>query len=105
MKNNQIENVIIRLLHSFILEKVNQYKEPKRKGTPKGDMIGLCKNKYHAALLCMIPKFKIIDIAQSLNINYQTFRVWRSQSIFQECIKKHTEEFCNRLNYGKQAQL
>ena len=38
----------------FIEEKYAAYREPKRKGTPKGDPIGLSKKKYLAALMMLL---------------------------------------------------
>ena len=47
----QIEDATLFLLHRFIEEKLNAYVEPVRAGTPKGELIGFMRPKYHAALL------------------------------------------------------
>ena len=38
-------------LGGFLQHKLREYVEPSRAGTPKGEPVGLSKQKYHAALL------------------------------------------------------
>ncbi len=82
----------ITILERFIKEKYLSYIEPQRKGTPKGDPIGLSKQKYHAALLMMTRK-KSKDTARIVGVSYQMLRKWKTEKIFKENATKLCKEF------------
>lgn len=91
MRQNDPETMF---LDSFILEKLSEYQEPIRKGTPKGDPIGFSKKKYHTVLLT-VAGFKRKEISRFLNIKPGTLRSWMVEDNFINCCSEHFIEFCN----------
>jgi hypothetical protein len=80
------------LLQKFIKEKLIGYIEPARKGTAKGDPIGLSKVKYEAGL-CMLTRMTYKEIAEYLNISHGIVLKWRTEKLFMSTLDKHTNEF------------
>lgn len=80
------------LLAKFITEKIFNYVEPERKGTPKGQPIGFPRAKYKAALWMMtnIPRK---EIAKNVGTSYEVLRKWIPQRSFQIQVIKNCEEF------------
>ena len=64
------------LLEGFINRRVQDYQEPERKGTPKGDPVGFSRAKFHGALLYRLTNRKQKDLASYLNVSYGLFRQW-----------------------------
>lgn len=86
------------LLRSYMKEKVDHYAEPARKGTPKGEPIGLSRAKYEASLLCLYDLKARHDeglkaVAKTLKISYGLLRKWRTEEAFKKAIEEHIEEF------------
>jgi hypothetical protein len=79
-------------LEKFINEKLNNYVEPQRKGTPRGEPIGFSKQKYQATLLLMAD-MKQQDIAELIGVSYGLLRRWRTEKKFLEMTKKHCNEY------------
>ena len=80
------------LLKEFIGSKLDEYDEPKREGTPKGDAIGFSRKKYCASLTSLynIGNKQIAGLCKSTD---GTVRVWKTQDDFKEMVQKHQEEF------------
>ncbi len=84
------------LLWLFIYEKYDDYLEPQRKGTPKGEPIGLSKNKYSASLW-MLAKYKFREIADKHNVSLKLVTKWSAEPLFKSAVANHCEEFCHRF--------
>lgn len=80
------------LLKKFIREKLKNYVEPERRGTPKGDSIGLSKVKYEATLL-MLTSAPYKEIAKFLNISHGLVLKWRTEPSFKATLDEHQTEF------------
>jgi hypothetical protein len=70
------------LLFTFIKEKIRDYREPTRKGTPKGEPIGFSKKKYALALIGISNAPLKISATLSL-VDYQVLRKWNTEKDFQ----------------------
>lgn len=87
------DKIIIKtVLHDFIDSKVNEYVEPCRQGTPKGDPIGFSRKKY-IATLGMLTNQKLIDMAKSIGVSYGLLRKWTTEQEFKDMVAKHYDEF------------
>jgi hypothetical protein len=82
----------INLLTDFISRKLSQYVEPERAGTPKGELIGLSKKKYHASLLCLT-SCSLKEIAFKVKMPYASVRRWNTEETFTKQIRKNIDEF------------
>jgi hypothetical protein len=87
-----ITYVMETLLQKFIKEKLINYIEPSRKGTAKGEPIGLSKVKYEAGLF-MLTRMTYKEIAERLNISHGIVLKWRTEALFMSTLDKHTNEF------------
>lgn len=83
-------------LDSFFMEKIKNYQEPQRKGTPKGEPIGLSTQKYYAALL-MLKDVPIKELSKSVRVSYGLLRKWRTEKPFKEQIAQLESVFMNEL--------
>lgn len=79
-------------LEKFITDKTKSYVEPSRIGVRKGDVIGLSRAKYKAALY-MLYRNSVQEIASELGISYGLLRKWRTEKLFIEVSNKHLLEF------------
>jgi hypothetical protein len=84
------------LLETFIREKLDTYKEPVRRGLPKGSPIGFTYAKYKASLLFLTNNSQT-DIAHGSGSPLGTIRVWRTQEEFLNQIEKNRWEFAHRF--------
>ena len=57
------------LLGDFIKQKIDQHCEPQRKGTPKGEQIGLSDKKF-VAVLNLLYNNKLKDIAADSSVSF-----------------------------------
>lgn len=87
------------LLQKFINEKIDNYVEPERKGTPKGDPIGFSKVKYEASL-AMLYNYSQKWIAENLGVSYGLLRKWNTEENFKKLIENHMAEFA-RLYHNR----
>src|SRR5262249_44447716 len=81
-----------RQLSKFAKEKVANYDEPTRKGTPKGEPVGFSLKKYRASLLTLTNK-SIEDQAKEIGVSYAVLRKWRSEQDFKDLVSRHEHEF------------
>src|SRR4030042_1763782 len=80
------------LLLRFIKEKRESYVEPSRKGTPRGEIIGLSLEKYMASLF-MLTSMNLKRINERSKVSYGLIRKWRTETPFKGQIEKHIMEF------------
>lgn len=93
---NSEKSVAKSFLDSFFMEKIKNYQEPQRKGTPKGEPIGLSAQKYYAALL-MLKDVPIKELSKSVRASYGLLRKWRTEKPFKEQITQIESDFMNEL--------
>ena len=91
-----------KLLPRFIDEKLANYVEPSRKGTPKGEPVGFSKAKYRASLEALrekvLPETNDLSTeAKRLRVPYGVLRKWRSEPQFKELVAQHEKEFVRQL--------
>ncbi len=84
------------LLEKFIQEKLKGYTEPQRKGTPKGQQIGLSRQKYLASLL-MLTNIQQKEIADWIGVSFALIRKWNTEQIFKEEVERHSRDFVESL--------
>jgi hypothetical protein len=80
------------LLMQFVNERASQYVPVHRKGTPRGEPIGLSFQKYLAACL-HLQNMPLRDIAKTARVSYGLLRKWRTESSFLKTIEHHALEF------------
>jgi hypothetical protein len=81
------------LLERFIRERVEAYVEPSRRGTPRGEPIGLSKVKYQAAVLIAVTSKPLFEIAREVSVSYGLVRKWGTETTFQKVIHQLQIEF------------
>lgn len=72
------------------------YREPTRKGIPKGERIGFSKTKFRATLWSLT-SIEIKKQAEILNVSYGVLRKWRTEEQFAWQVKLHTQSFIRSL--------
>lgn len=80
------------LLQAFISHKRESYTEPSRSGTPKGEPIGLSKQKHYAALLMML-NIPQEEIAKQAGVSYGLLRKWNTEPLFKATVEQHFMDF------------
>lgn len=80
------------VLEKFIHEKIIDYKEPQRRGTPRGKPIGFSNVKYLSSLY-MMTNLKQKDIAKKVGVSYGLLRKWNTHKDFKDLVNMHCEEF------------
>lgn len=80
------------ILTDYINRETSRYKEPSRKGTPKGEKVGLSRRK-HEASLWLLSNIWIKDCAENLAIPYGVLRVWRTKKDFKDAIQQNIQGF------------
>lgn len=85
---------VIQDIKAWIEIELNDYQEPTRTGTAKGEPIGLSRKKFEAALwMVLFPQvFRLKDIAERVGVSNGVLRVWRTQDDF----KRVTEDAAHR---------
>jgi len=71
------------LLIRFVRQQTSGYREPERKGTPKGEVIGFSLRKYKS-ILFSLTLLDIQEIAKLAGVSYGLLRVWRTESEYQK---------------------
>jgi len=92
MKSTFFKEFPPTLLRDFISQRLDQYVEPSRAGTPRGEPIGFTKAKY-AATLCGLCDMKQKDIASALGVSHGLLRKWHTEDAFLKMIDNHCESF------------
>lgn len=81
------------LLTSFIEQRIREYVEPSKEGTPKGHRVGFSKPKFHASLLSALTSLKEKDIARQLKLSYGLLRKWHVEPDFKQILSAHIRDF------------
>lgn len=71
------------LFSEFASDRVREYREPQKVGTPKGYEIGFSRSKYEATIWSLL-NAPLRDIAKKLGISYGVLRKWRTEKKFLE---------------------
>jgi hypothetical protein len=81
------------------------YVEPSRAGTPKGESIGLSRNKFRTALLMVlygVLGLNLKEIAQIAGVSSGLIRLWRTESVFKKAVQlasdRFAEQFANTID-------
>jgi hypothetical protein len=87
-----------KLLARFIEDKLANYVEPTKKGTPKGEPVGFSRTKYKATLYTLRQRVLsdgegLEAQASKLNVSYGLLRKWRSEERFVDLVSQHEKEF------------
>jgi hypothetical protein len=80
------------LLGKFIAEKINNYFEPTRRGTPRGESIGFSAKK-HLSTLLSLKLSPLKKMAQAVGVSPSLLGKWRTEEDFKDLIEKHCVEF------------
>lgn len=94
------------LLDAFMLQTLKDYKEPERKGTPKGQPIGFSLKKHDAALLSL-KKIPLKQQSEMLNMSHGLLRKWRTEGPFRKKITELEAYFISNLidHLGNRGEL
>jgi hypothetical protein len=88
------------LLVNFINSKAASYVQPSRKGTARGDPVGMKEKKYLATLLALTT-LRVKDQARELKIPEKLLSKWRTEKPFDNQFIDHVVEFdrifCNHV--------
>jgi hypothetical protein len=98
MERYEFSEIVRGLLYRFIKIKMAGYAEPTRKGTPKGEPIGMSRKKFHAALLCLT-NIPLVEIAGLVGTSHNMIRVWRTELAFKKKVEDLSEEFENSITF------
>lgn len=79
----------IDFVKTFAQGIVDNYEEPTRAGTKKGDCIGFSKKKFYVGLLCVLyPNcLRLKEIARMAGVSEKVLLTWRTQKDFQELME------------------
>ena len=80
------------LLCRWMAKKLNEYSEPQREGTPKGETIGFGDKKYKAVLSSLIGN-SVKHTAKFVDVSYGVLRKWRTEPDFKKQADIHLIEF------------
>jgi hypothetical protein len=83
------------LFSEYLIYKIDNYVEPWRMGTPKGDPIGISRIKYQACLFMLTSLMQKV-IAEKLNISFGVLRKWNTESEFKTTLTQHCKEFVDK---------
>ena len=84
------------IFDKFLRQQLRSYIEPVRKGTPKGQLIGLSIQKYVTSLL-MLTNLSVKKIAAGLKLKYGVVLVWRTEDAFKKQVLQHCNDFADFL--------
>jgi len=90
--NQPVQN----FLTNYITDQLEKYKEPERKGTPRGEAIGMSKAKFHAALLSLGNRSGK-EISDEVGVSYGLLRKWGTEKKFQQVKARLHKQFVKEL--------
>jgi hypothetical protein len=82
----------LSLLMFYINDKADHYVEPMRKGTPRGEPVGLSYQKYLTTCLTLLNK-PLKSIARTARVSYGLLRKWRTEKSYIDAVQHHAQEF------------
>jgi hypothetical protein len=80
------------VLGRFVSDKLKNYLEPTRAGTPKGEAIGLSRKKFRAALLSLT-SVDLLTQAKLIGVSYGVLRKWRTEEALLKEVRRLENEF------------
>lgn len=82
----KLKNIAVSFIGSWAQDILDNYQEPIREGTSKGDPIGFSRKKMHAAcLMVLFPScYSLKDIAKATDVPLGTIKIWRIQEDFKD---------------------
>lgn len=83
----------VSFLQDFIDQRVNEYVEPTREGTARGERIGYSRQKFHASVLMALCSLKEKEIAERLKVSYGLIRQWSIDREFSKMMQQHVVDF------------
>ncbi|GEM_PF-6687608 len=98
----QFTDLVIKFgfFEAYILDAMDSYDEPVRKGTPKGERIGFPKHKYYCSLMVALTDKKLKTIAEenkeTHGISYGLLRKWNSEEDFKALVQDHRVLFFSK---------
>jgi hypothetical protein len=96
------------LLVDFINNKAASFVEPSRKGTARGEPIGMKQKKYLATLFALT-SLRVKDQATELKIPEKLLGKWRTEKPFESRVIDHIREFdlifCNHVKQHEEKDL
>lgn len=81
------------LLAQYVHERTQEYVQPTREGTPRGEPIGFSSVKYGAGLYALM-NTKQKEIAESMEISHGLLRKWHTEQPFKDAVEIH----CQRVS-------
>jgi hypothetical protein len=89
----------IEVVRRFEKEWMKFYREPSRKGVPKGDLIGMFEKKWRAvSYMVLHPPLSLKEVASLVdNVSYAQLRQWKIQDVFNKVSEKAAELFSKVL--------
>jgi len=82
----------LSLLDAFLSDRIARHQEPTRRGTKKGDPIGLSAKKY-VATTCALFEGDLRVQARALKVSYGLLRKWRTEDLFWSTVEEHARLF------------
>jgi len=80
------------LLGQYIHDRAQEYIEPIREGTPRGEPVGFSSVKY-AAVLYALMNTKQKEVAERLEVSHGLLRKWHTEQAFKNAIDEHCLRF------------
>lgn len=97
------------VLFDFITRKIREYREPQRKGTPRGDKIGFPWNKHIMSLWVGLTNDKLVTIAKNVGVNigvsYGLLKKWNSEEDFKLQADRYAQEFVSFIVNGLKSEF
>jgi len=85
-------------LKTFIDRQVKAHPEPTRKDTPKGEPVGLSREKFEAALYVGLTNYKAPKITKIVDISSPgLLRKWKTEPQFKEAVRECIQDFIDTI--------
>ena len=80
----------LEFIESWVAQRTGAYREPVKKGTSRGDPVGLSRKKYEAAQMMVFypTSMQIKEIARKIGVADGVLRTWRTQAEFQRAMSE-----------------
>lgn len=90
----ELKERLFSLFEEFSGPVLASYEEPTRAGTPKGDPIGLSRQKYYAAALQLLHgPYSVKELAEKAGVSHDVLRKWRTEVPFMIACNDLENEF------------
>lgn len=89
----------LSVMDAFMIRKARAYKEPQRKGIPRGRPMGFSTPKFRAAVYCL-KSTHLREIASAVPVSYGLLRKWRTERRFLSLMATLSTEFVDQAVMG-----